>query len=133
MNTYWCLCGSAILPLLSPFPLWLFGFPPMTCFCCLQSSSGCSAVAAVAFAVSSSLHLGVLQHCLTALLTICRSCPFLGDYSIAHCVRTANQCWGSGSACFGPPRSGSESGSISQRYGSGSDSGSFPFLIYVFS
>ena len=34
---------------------------------------------------------------------------------------TSNQCWGSGSACFlGPP--GSRSGSISQRFGSGSGS-----------
>jgi hypothetical protein len=44
---------------------------------------------------------------------------------------TIIQCWGSGSACFRPPGSGS----ISQRYGSGSGSGSvsFSFLINVFS
>jgi|688.fasta_scaffold1363451_1 hypothetical protein len=40
-----------------------------------------------------------------------------------------NQCWGSGSGVFRPPRSGS----ISQRDGSGSGSESFSFLIKVFS
>ncbi len=40
-------------------------------------------------------------------------------------IWTKNQCWGSRSECFGPPRSRS----VRQRYGS--RSGSFPFLIKV--
>jgi hypothetical protein len=79
----WRLCGQ---PFFLPVSFFAFTVWLSTCDVFLFFISVvCRVVVAVALAVSCCLHPDVLQHCLTGLLTICRSCSLWETIPVLHC------------------------------------------------